>query len=293
VSDDDDLKRALRSVLDEGTGFGQTSWAHTSSEILAVGQDLANRAASVERKLDALAVKLDGLSSVVDALLGLPGPGWRPPQSLPEPEGGDEPFGAGSGGPTYLVLCPHPDDEVSVADLPASATFAFVYLTQGERTQACAGTSDAVCRAGRLLSTVAYLAAVLGGPSRRLADVDGHPRFAGPSWVAVFMDSGDGNVTTDEAAAAIAWAVARWRPAAIVSAAYEGPDYTHRDHAAVRAALPAGALDRNGFTAELSRSVDRYGLVRAAVVSFYGWLGGEGYLSLPAWSINHTYATKS
>jgi hypothetical protein len=293
VPDDEDLKRVLRSVLDEGTGFGQTSWAHTSSQTLSVGQDLLNRATSIEQKLDALTAKLDALSSLVDALAGLPGPGWRPASSLPAPQGGDEPFGAGSGGPDYLVLCPHPDDEVSVADLPMSATFAFVYLTQGERTQACAGIADAVCRANRMLSTVAYLAAVLGGPWRRLADAEGHLRFTGPRWVAVFMDNGDGNVTADEAAAAIAWGVARWQPATIVSAGYEGPDYAHHDHAALRAALPAGALDRNGFTVQLSRSVDRYGLVRAAVLSYYGWLGGEGYLALPAWSINHTYATKS
>jgi LmbE family N-acetylglucosaminyl deacetylase len=210
-------------------------------------------------------------------------PGWAPASDAPAPVARDH--------YDTLMVSPHPDDEVAAWDM-ATGTVAFVYLTRGEATGFCAqnGYDRPTCRRRRTDSTVSFIADRLGGPAQRTPDVDGYEQWVGPTWVAAFGDTGDGNVTVDEARGVIAWATARWRPNAIVSTGYEGPDYGHRDHAAARAAMPSGAFDREGFAdADIVRDTPDYDALVASVRSHYGWLGVDLYLSLPAWGQRHTY----
>jgi hypothetical protein len=64
----DDLKNALRQVLNEGTGKGQTSWADTNKAILSGVQDAHNQHNIIKGDLDAIkaAVEAPALTSTTD-----------------------------------------------------------------------------------------------------------------------------------------------------------------------------------------------------------------------------------
>lgn len=51
MADEDDLKNAMRAVLNEGTGDGQTSWAGTSKATLGTAQRLVNDVAALSDKV--------------------------------------------------------------------------------------------------------------------------------------------------------------------------------------------------------------------------------------------------
>lgn len=56
----DEIRTAVLSALNTGTGKGQTGWAATNAAILAIVQGLVNQTTALAAKIDALAAKIDG-----------------------------------------------------------------------------------------------------------------------------------------------------------------------------------------------------------------------------------------
>jgi hypothetical protein len=57
----DATRRIMREVLNEGTGFGTSSWAQTSKAVLSKINSLSNKLSTVSNKVSAVSVKVDAL----------------------------------------------------------------------------------------------------------------------------------------------------------------------------------------------------------------------------------------